>query len=76
MLSGVTSSRPSQWHWRRPLTTALNEVSCATCTKSHGDRGPASAEATYDALRSQTTSVAGDTEFFSLYEEELGGHAA
>ena len=33
----------------------------------------ASAEATYDALRSQTTSVAGDTEFFSLYEEELGG---
>ena len=33
----------------------------------------ASAEATYDALRSQTTSVAGDTEFFSLYAEELGG---
>ena len=33
----------------------------------------ASAEATYDALRSQTTSVAGDTEFFSLFEEELGG---
>ena len=33
----------------------------------------ASAEATYDALRSQTTSVAKDTEFFSLYEEELGG---
>ena len=33
----------------------------------------ASAEATYDALRSQTTSVAGDTDFFSLYEEELGG---
>ena len=34
---------------------------------------PATAEATYDALRSQTTSVASDTEFFSLYEEELGG---
>ena len=33
----------------------------------------ARAEATHDALRSQTTSVAGDTEFFSLYEEELGG---
>ena len=32
-----------------------------------------SAEATNDALRSQTTSVARDTEFFSLYEEELGG---
>ena len=73
MLSGVTSSRPSQWHWRRPLTTALNEVSGATCTKPHGDRGPPVHEATNDALRSQTTSVAGDTEFFSLYEEELGG---
>ena len=33
----------------------------------------ASAEATFDALRRQTTSVARDTEFFSLYEEELGG---
>ena len=33
----------------------------------------ASAEATYEAPRSQTTSVAGDTEFFSLFEEELGG---
>ena len=40
MLSGVTSSRPSQWHWRRPLTTALNEVSGTICTKPHGDRGP------------------------------------
>ena len=33
----------------------------------------ARAEATNDASRRQTTSVAGDTEFFSLYEEELGG---
>ena len=33
----------------------------------------ASSEATNYALQSQTTSVAGDTEFFSLYEEELGG---
>ena len=40
VLSGVTSSRPSQWHWRWPLTTALHEVSGATCTKPHGDRGP------------------------------------
>ena len=32
----------------------------------------ARAEATYDALRSQMTRVAGDTEFFSLFEE-LGG---
>ena len=30
-------------------------------------------EATNYALRSQTTSVARDAEFFSLYEEELGG---
>ena len=36
-------------------------------------RKTATAEATYDTLRSQTTSVAGDTEFFSLFEEELGG---
>ena len=43
--------------------------------RHHTPRGQttARAEATYDALRSQTTSVAGDTEFFSLYEEELGG---
>ena len=33
----------------------------------------ARAEATNNALRSQVTSAAGDTEFFSLYEEELGG---
>ena len=33
----------------------------------------ARAEATNTAPRSQTTSVAGDTEFFSLFEEELGG---
>ena len=33
----------------------------------------ARAEATNNALRSQTTSVAGDTEFSSLYEEELSG---
>ena len=33
----------------------------------------ARAEATNDAPRSQTTSVAGDTEFFSLYGEELWG---
>ena len=33
----------------------------------------ARAEATNDAPRSQTTSVAGDTEFFALCEEEVGG---
>ena len=31
------------------------------------------AEATYDALRSQRNSVAGDSEFFSMFEDELGG---
>ena len=41
-------------------------------TAPRGQR-TARAEATNDAPRSQTTSVAGDTEFFSLYEEELGG---
>ena len=34
------SGCPSLWHWRRPLTTALNEVSGTICTKPHGDRGP------------------------------------
>ena len=71
MLSGVTST----------VAMAL-----AAATQNSAQRGEwrdlheaprgqrtASAEATYDALRSQTTSVAGDTEFFSLYEEELGG---
>ena len=33
----------------------------------------ARAEATNNALRSQKNSVAGDTEFFSLFEEELRG---
>ena len=33
----------------------------------------ARAEATNNALRSQMSSVAGDTELFSLYEDELGG---
>ena len=33
----------------------------------------ARAEATNNTPRSQMSSVAGDTEFFSLFEEELGG---
>ena len=41
-------------------------------TAPRGQR-TASAEATYDALRSQMTTVAGDTEFYSLSEDELGG---
>ena len=41
-------------------------------TAPRGQR-TARAEATYDALRSQMTSVAGDTEIYSLFEDELGG---
>ena len=67
------SGCPSLWHWRRPLTTALNEVSRRDLHEAPRGQRTASAESTYDALRSQTTSVAGDTEFFSLYEDELGG---
>ena len=48
-------------------------VAVATHHSAPRRQKTATAEATYDALRSQTTSVAGDTEFFSLYEEELGG---
>ena len=72
----------AQWrHEHQTVATAL-----AAATHHSAQRGEwrdlheaprgqrtASAEATYDALRSQTTSVAGDTEFFSLYEKELGG---
>ena len=52
------------------VVMALAEARHHTALRS---QKTARAEATYDALRSQTTSVAGDTEFFSLYEDELGG---
>ena len=39
-LSGTTSSTQSQWHWRRPLTTARQEVSGANRTKPHRGRRP------------------------------------
>ena len=40
MLSGTTSSTQSQWHWRRPLTTARQEVTGAHRTKPYRGRRP------------------------------------
>ena len=55
---------------RMSVAMALAEARHHTAPR--GQR-TARAEATYDAPRSRTTSVAGDTEFCSLYEYELGG---
>ena len=52
------------------VTVALAEANHHTAPRG---QKIARAEATPDALQSQRTSVAGDTEFFSLCEEELGG---
>ena len=54
-------------HWRHEQLTL--QMALAAALHHSRDVGPV----TYNALRSQMTSVAGDTEFFSLYEEELGG---
>ena len=59
--------------WRHEQQTVAMALAAATHHSAQRGQRTASAEATYDALRSQTTSVAGDTEFFSLFEEELGG---
>ena len=59
--------------WRHEQQSIAQAVAVATHHSALRRQKTATAEATYDALRSQTTSVAGDTEFFSLYEEELGG---
>ena len=59
--------------WRHEQQSIAQAVAVATHHSALRRQKPATAEATYDALRSQTTSVAGDTEFFSLYKEELGG---
>ena len=72
--------RDRRWrmHWRHEqltlqmaLAAALHHSRDVGSVTYNGVRSQktARAEATYDALRSQTTSVAGDTEFFSLYEE-------
>ena len=55
---------------RMSVAMALAEARHHTASRG---QTTARAEATNDALRSLTTSVAGDTELFSLYEEELGG---
>ena len=59
--------RRLRMHWRHERLTL--RMALAAALHHSRDVGPV----TYNALRSQTTSVAGDTEFFPLYEEELGG---
>ena len=77
--------RRLRMHWRHEQLTL--QMALAAALHHSRDGGPvtyialrsqktARAEATYDALRSQMSSVAGDTELFSLYEEELGGTQA
>ena len=59
--------RRLRMHWRHEQLTL--QMALAAALHHSRDVGPV----TYNALRSQMSSVAGDTEFFSLYEEELGG---
>ena len=54
-------------HWRHEQLTL--QMALAAALHHSRDVGPV----TYNALRSQMSSVAWDTEFFSLYEDELGG---
>ena len=63
------SLRSNLKYARMSVAMALAEARHHTAPRQ---QTTARAEATNDALRSQTTSVARDTEFFSLYEEELG----
>ena len=74
--------RRLRMHWRHEQLTL--QMALAAALHHSRDVGPvtynalrsqktARAEATNNAPRSQMSSVAGDTEFFSLYEEELGG---
>ena len=69
-------------HWRHEQLTL--QMALAAALHHSRDVGPvtynalrsqktARAEATNNALRSQMSSVTGDTELFSLYEDELGG---
>ena len=59
--------RDRRLHWRHEQLTL--QMALAAALHHSRDVGPV----TYNALRSQMSSVAGDTELFSLYEEELGG---
>ena len=74
--------RRLRMHWRHEQLTL--QLALAAALHHSRDVGPvtynalrsqktARAEATNNALRSQMSSVAGDTELFSLYEDELGG---
>ena len=74
--------RRLRMHWRHKQLTL--QMALAAALHHSRDVGPvtyialrsqktARAEATNNALRSQKSSVAGDTELFSFYEEELGG---
>ena len=69
--TGGTSSLRCRWPWQQPLHHC-RDVGPETYNSLRSQK-TARAEATNTAPRSQTTSVAGDTEFFSLFEEELGG---
>ena len=57
-------------HWRHEQLAL--QMALAAALHHSRDVGPV----TCITLRSQMTSAAGDTEFFSLYEEELGVNAA
>ena len=74
--------RRLRMHWRHEQLTL--QMALAAALHHSRDVGPVSynalrsqrtarAVATNNAMRSQKNSVAGDTEFFSLYEDELSG---
>ena len=58
--------------WRHEQQSIAQAVAVATHHSALPRQKTATAEATNNTLRSQRTSAAGDTEFCSLYEEELG----
>ena len=68
--------RRREWRLRAYLRYARMSVAMALAEANHhsAPRRPktARAETTDDALRSQRNSVAGETELFSLYEDDLG----
>ena len=74
----VRRDRRLRMHWRHEQLTL--QMALAAALHHSRDVGPvtynalqkiARAEATNNAPRSQMSSVAGDTEFFSLFEDEL-----
>ena len=70
--TGGTSSLRCRWPWQQPFITAV--IVGPVTYNALRSQETARAEATNTAPRSQRRRVvAGDTEFFSLYEDELGG---